>query len=59
MNAFSVAFGGKADVRGRFFCLLVWFTFGGVILFQWLTVVCKNNIAALFHVKHYSSKALS
>jgi hypothetical protein len=45
------AFGRKADIA--------WPTGGGVILFQWLTDVCKNNIAALFHVKHYSSKALS
>ena len=32
---------------------------GGVILFQWLTGVCKNSTAALFHVKHCSSKSLS
>jgi hypothetical protein len=54
------AFGGKADIlqcrgcAGRFGS-----PSRGVILFQWLTGVCKNSTAALFYVKQYSSKALS
>jgi hypothetical protein len=55
------AFGGKADIAVAVFGCAGRFGLpsGGVILFQWLTGVCKNSTAALFHVKQYSSKALS
>jgi hypothetical protein len=43
------AFGGKADIAvGALAAPVFGSPSGGVILFQWLTGVCKNSTAALF-----------
>ena len=53
------AFGGKADIAvAAFGCAGRFGTPSGVvILFQWLTGVCKNSTEALFHIEQFSSNA--